>query len=143
MLGIARVDEEHRKTKRVEEFKDRDPIDAGRFHNDRVNTALYKPVYQPMQINREGTEAAYRFRRAICIHRSHVHGSPDVNRGRVRMDHRHRATNPVCRFVAAHANPPIRGKGWAALLNNFLNGIATGVTNLTCAKTHGPCFFGG
>jgi hypothetical protein len=42
VLGIARIDEEHRDATGVEDLKNRDPIDAGRFHDDRVDTALCK-----------------------------------------------------------------------------------------------------
>jgi hypothetical protein len=102
VLGIARIDEEHCKATGVEELKDRDPIDAGRFHDDRVDAALGKPVHQPMQISGEGTEAAHRLRCAICIHGSHVHGGPDVDRGRVCMDHQHRTAVLIIRFVPTH-----------------------------------------
>jgi hypothetical protein len=34
VLGIARIDDEYSKATGVEEFEYRDPVDAGRLHND-------------------------------------------------------------------------------------------------------------
>src|SRR5712672_3604253 len=65
VLGITRVDKEHSKPPRIEKLENRDPVDAGRFHDDGLDAAFRKPVYQPMQIGREGTEAAYWLRCAI------------------------------------------------------------------------------
>src|SRR5215216_3425140 len=58
VLGIARVDKKHGKSPGIEELEDRNPVDAGRFHDDSLDAAFSKPVDQPMQIGREGTEAA-------------------------------------------------------------------------------------
>jgi hypothetical protein len=93
VLGITRIDEEHRKAAGIKEFEDRNPVDAGRFHDDRLDAAFGEPIHQPMQISREGTEAAHGFGRAIRPYGSHVHGRPDVDRRRVRVNHRHLAVD--------------------------------------------------
>src|SRR5450755_2848402 len=58
VLGIARVDKKHGKSPGIEKLKNRNPVDAGRFHDDGLDAAFGKPVDQSMQICREGTEAA-------------------------------------------------------------------------------------
>ena len=78
-----------------------------------------------MQILRKGTEAAQRLGRSICPHGSHMHGGADVDSGRVRVNHRHRTAHLVSRFTTTHHHSSCSGaEGWAALLINFLNGIA-------------------
>jgi hypothetical protein len=85
VLGIARIDEEHRKATGVEQLENRNPIHAGRLHNDRLDAAFCKPIHQPVQIGRKGTEAAHRLRRAVCSYGSHVHRRPRC-RSRLRSD---------------------------------------------------------
>jgi hypothetical protein len=92
--------------------------------------------------HREGTEAAYRFRRAICIHRSHTHGGPDDNSGRVRMDHRYRAADPVRRLFRLIANPPVKGEGLGCAIDQFPKRDRR-TASPPCATTHGQCFFAG
>jgi hypothetical protein len=94
VLGIARVDKEHSEPSCIEKLKNRNPVDAGRFHDDGLDAAFHKPVDQPMQIGREGAEAAYWLRRAICSDSSHVHRRSDVNGSRVRVDHGQGAVDP-------------------------------------------------
>ena len=43
VLGIARIDKEHREATGVEKLEDRNPVDAGRFHDDRLDAAFRKP----------------------------------------------------------------------------------------------------
>ena len=69
VLGIARVDKKHRKSPGIQKLKDRNPVDAGRFHDDGLDAAFDKPVYQLMEIGREGAEAAYRLTCAISSSR--------------------------------------------------------------------------
>jgi hypothetical protein len=102
VLGIARIDKEHSKATGIEKLENWNPVDAGRFHNDCLDATFLKPIYQSMQIGREGTEAAYRLRRAICPYGSHVHSRPDIDGSRVRVDHRHRVVNLGFRFIAVH-----------------------------------------
>ena len=47
VLGIARIDKEHIKASGIEEFEDRNPVHAGRLHNDRLNATFLKPIHQP------------------------------------------------------------------------------------------------
>jgi len=94
VLGIACIDEEHSKATGIEEFEDRNPVDAGRFHDDRLDATFCEPIHQPVQIGRKGTEAAHRFGRVICPYGSHVHGRSDVNGSRIRVNHKHLAVDP-------------------------------------------------
>src|SRR6476646_11876296 len=84
VLGIARVDKKHCKSAGIEKLENRNPVDAGRFHDDGLDAAFSKPVDQAMQICREGTEAADWLWCAICPHSSHMHSSSDENGNRVR-----------------------------------------------------------
>ena len=102
VLGITRVDKEHGKPPCIEKLENRNPVDAGRFHDDGLDAAFRKPVDQPMQIGREGTEAADWLRRTICPDGSHVHGRPDVDGSRVRVHHRHLTAGLGLRSVAVH-----------------------------------------
>ena len=91
VLGIPRIDQEYGEAAGVEEFEYRNPVDAGRLHNDCLDAAFCKPIHKPMQIGCEGPEAAHWLRRAIGPYGSHVHRRPDIDGGRVRVDRRHRA----------------------------------------------------
>lgn len=102
VLGVARIDKEHGKSTGIEKFENWNPVDAGRFHNDCLDTTFLKPIYQSMQIGREGTEAAHWLRRAIRPYRSHVHSRPDIDGSRVRVDHRHRTVDLGFRFIPVH-----------------------------------------
>ena len=72
VLGIAGVDKKHSEPTRIEKLENRYPVDAGRFHDDGLDAAFRKPVYQPMEIGREGSEAAYWLSRAIRPYGSYV-----------------------------------------------------------------------
>ena len=72
VLGIAGVDKKHSEPTCIEKLENRYPVDAGRFHDDGLDAAFRKPVYQPMEIGREGSEAAYWLSRAIRPYGSHV-----------------------------------------------------------------------
>ena len=65
VLGIARIDDKHSKAAGVEEFKNRNPVDAGRLHNDCLDATFCKPIHQSMQIGCESPKAANGFRRTI------------------------------------------------------------------------------
>lgn len=102
VLGIARVDKEHSKPPGIEKLENRNPVDAGRFHDDRLDAAFRKPVYQPMEVGGEGAEAAYWLRCAIRPHGSHMHGRPNIDGRRVRMHDGHRAVDFGLRSFAVH-----------------------------------------
>lgn len=89
VLGIARVDKKHGKSPGIEKRENRNPVDAGRFHDDGLDAAFRKPVDQPMQIGREGTETVDWLRCAICPDGRHMHGGANVDGSRVRVHHRH------------------------------------------------------
>ena len=94
VLGIARIDKTHSKPACIEKLEDRNPVDAGRLHDDGLDTAFCKPVDQRMQIGRKGAEAADWLRCAISADGRHVHCRPDVNGSRVRVHDRHLTAIP-------------------------------------------------
>jgi len=102
VLGIARVDKEYRKPAGIEKFENRNPVDAGRFHDDRLDAAFRKPVYQPMEIDREGAKAAYWLRCGICPYGCHMHGCANVDGSRVRVHGGHRTVRPGLRSFVVH-----------------------------------------
>jgi hypothetical protein len=102
VLGVTRVDKKHGEPSRIEKLENRNPVDAGRFHDDGLDAAFRKPVNQPMQIGREGTKAADWLRCAIGPYGSHMHCRSDVDGGCVRVDHGHHAGDPGLRSVAIH-----------------------------------------
>ena len=75
-------------------------------NDDGLDATLREPVRELMEIGREGAEAADSLRNAICPDRSHVHGRPDVDGSRVRVDRRHCALELGLRLLVAHSHPP-------------------------------------
>lgn len=69
--GIPGIDQRHREPTLFQDLVDRNPVDPGGFHDDRLDPALFEPVGQPMQIGGEGIERPDRFgipvRTATCI----------------------------------------------------------------------------
>ena len=71
VFGVPGIDQRHREPALFQDLVDRNPIDPGGFHDDRLDPALFEPVGQPMQIGGEGIERPDRFgipvRAATCI----------------------------------------------------------------------------
>jgi len=44
MLGVTGIDQKYLEATLVEQFINRDPVDAGRFHNDRRDAAFSEPI---------------------------------------------------------------------------------------------------
>jgi hypothetical protein len=63
----------------LQDLKDRDPVDPGRFHGDRLYAAASEPIRQSLEITREGPERSHRFFVAIRANGCHVHGGADIN----------------------------------------------------------------
>jgi hypothetical protein len=120
VLGVARIDQNYLKATGVEQLEDRDPVDAGRLHNDRLDAAFRKPVHQPMQIGRKGTKGAYRIGRAICAHRCHMHRRSNVDRGRIRVDDCHRSADRAFRFFSDPSPNLLFGAEGLGCANNQL-----------------------
>jgi hypothetical protein len=99
-----------------------------------------------MQIRREGTEAAYWLRGAICPDSSHVHGRSDIDGSRVRMHQRHFSAVPRLRSFGVHLQflllTPAEGLGCA--IHQIPNrDRRDGVTTFKRATAHGPGFLTG
>jgi hypothetical protein len=73
----------------VQQFEDRDPVNAGRFHDDRFDAALGEPIGKPVEVPGECAKALNRIGCPIRSHRRHVHRGADIDRRRVGMHHRH------------------------------------------------------
>ena len=57
---MARVDQQHLEAARLEDLKERDPIDAGGFHGDGGDATGVEPVAQHKEILGEGGKGAHR-----------------------------------------------------------------------------------
>jgi DNA repair photolyase len=60
-IGIASVDDPNLEAPLLENFVNRDPVDPGRFHHDRLDPALCEPISKPVQIASERSERPDRF----------------------------------------------------------------------------------
>src|SRR3954468_9264645 len=99
-----------------------------------------------MQIPREGTEAAYWLRGAICPDSSHVHGRSDVDGSRVRVDHRHLTAVLRLRSFGTHLQFLLLtlAEGLGCAIHQIPNrDRRDGVTTFKRATAHGPGFFDG
>src|SRR5262250_1498414 len=67
ILGVTGVDQGHLKATRLEHLKQRNPVDARRFHHDRRDPTGRQPVGESMQITGKGTKFLDRL--AITVRR--------------------------------------------------------------------------
>ena len=90
VLGVAGVDQHDCETALLQHLVGRDPVDPGALHRHRPNVALLEPVGHAVQVGGEGAEAAHRFGVAARADGGHMQRGPDVDRGRMGVDGRHR-----------------------------------------------------
>ena len=115
MLGVTCIDQNYLKAALVEQFKNRDPVDAGRFHDDRLDPAFRKPISQPVQISSESPKTANRVGCAVSAHRRHMHGCTDIDGCCVWIDHRKPGVRCLRFCLALHFDPPAYKSGRAGL----------------------------
>jgi hypothetical protein len=89
VFGVPGIDQRHREPALFQDLVDRNPVDPGGFHDDRLDPALFEPVGQPMQIVGEGIERPDRFGIPVRTDGRNVHPGADVDRRRVRVHWRH------------------------------------------------------
>src|ERR1700759_5239787 len=89
VLGVPGIDQHHLEATLLEDLVDRDPIDAGRFHGDRLHAAALEPVRQKLQVAGAGRKTAHRLG-TVSIGRNgcYMHPRADVDRRRVWVDGR-------------------------------------------------------
>jgi hypothetical protein len=85
-VHIAGVDQHYFEAALLEDFVERDPEDAGRFHRHGLNAAVSEPVGQPLKFGREAAELAHRLGVAIRWDRYEVAILPAIDPRRVRLD---------------------------------------------------------
>src|SRR5437867_555134 len=69
-------------------LKQRDPVNAGRFHNHRGHTAALEPLDQLVQLMREGSklpDSALLGSDRMCPHTDEVGAAADINSGSIRI----------------------------------------------------------
>jgi hypothetical protein len=86
MLGVARVDEEHLESSRLEDLEDGYPVHAGGFHRDGGDPDLLEPLCQAIEITAESAKCADRLRIAIGRDRDDMEGGADIEAGGVGVD---------------------------------------------------------
>jgi hypothetical protein len=79
LLGVARIDQKHLEAAILQDLEDRDPVNAGRFHDDAGDATNLEPVGQPVQVGGKGPEAAHGFVCPVRSHGRHVHGGPNID----------------------------------------------------------------
>ena len=89
MLCVASVDQLYVEPLLLKDLENWDPVDPGRFHDDRFDPARAQPVSKSMKVRRKCSKSAYWLRIAIRRDRHHVHRGANVNRRCVGMDGRH------------------------------------------------------
>ena len=94
---MAGVDELDLEAARLEDLKERDPVDSGGFHDHGVDSALLEPVSQTVQIGGEALEAAHGLRIAVLGNRHVVLGGSDIDAGGVEVHSLEARGNPVPR----------------------------------------------
>ena len=127
VLRVPGVDHHHLEPSLFQDFEDRNPVNTGRFHDDRLDPAPGEPVRQPVKIIGKRPERSNRFFVAIWTDGRDMYCGADIDRrrGRVDRDQISRFTRPL---RLRHAvNPPAReskrGAGPRRKIN-FLIGIA-------------------
>jgi hypothetical protein len=121
MLGIARIDHEDLEPALVEQFEDRDPVDPGRLHDHRPHAAFGEPIGQPVEVGRERAEAAHRLCRAIRPDRGHMKGGADIDRRRVRMNHRQIGMRCTGWLFARHRRSPFAAERLGCAIDQLPN----------------------
>ena len=88
LLDLLRVDQEHLEATRLQQLKERDPIDPRRFHGDGGDRALGQPSRQGVEVGRRGRKATHRLG-IIAGGDRHIRGfGPNVDARRVEVGSR-------------------------------------------------------
>ncbi len=128
VLRVARVDEHDLEPTRLEDLKQRDPVDPGRLHRDRRNSETDKPVGQRGQICGEAPERAHGLGIKLRRHGNDVKRRPDVDAGRATVERRQRR-RLLRALLSVARHDCLRGErlgSRSAHRITFLNGIARG-----------------
>src|SRR5207302_4281222 len=78
-LGLAGIDQEYLQAPGLQELKQGNPVDPGRFHRDGGHATLNEPVGQGVKVSGEGAETTHGLRVATRRHGDPVLGFADVN----------------------------------------------------------------
>jgi len=82
-LHFPRIGQHHAQTPRFEQFKERNPIHAGRLHRHRGDSTVLQPVGQSVEIHRAGAKTAHGLRISVGWHRYPMLLRTDIYASRV------------------------------------------------------------
>src|SRR6202035_441952 len=86
VVYVAGVDQYHFEAAILQNFIQWNPVDPGRFHRDRLDPALRKPIHQAVKLGGEGAELAHWLRIPLTRDRHVVTLLAAVDAGRVRLN---------------------------------------------------------
>src|SRR3990172_8555907 len=104
---MASVHEDPLEAPLLEDLVERDPVDAGGLHGDRLDSAGGEPVGELMQVGGEGAEASHGLRIAVGGDGDPVHLRSHVDARCVRVD-RVEALSRTCARPLLQAAAPLR-----------------------------------
>jgi hypothetical protein len=79
---VACIYQQHLETVGLQDFKNRYPVHACRFHGDGGDTHFRKPLRQTVQIGAEGSESTHWPSVALSRYRNHVSSGSDIDASR-------------------------------------------------------------
>src|SRR2546425_12037762 len=85
ILDVTRVDQEYFEPSRLQDLKERDPVDSGRLHGHGFDVARFQPVSSSVKVIREGRETAYRLWGSIRRHGDVDLGCPHIYTSSIRL----------------------------------------------------------
>jgi hypothetical protein len=87
VFDVPGVDQAHLQAARLEDLKQRHPVDAGRLHRDGRDLAGDEPVGQRVQVRGEGAERAHRLRVAVRRHGHAMQRGAQIDAGGIGACH--------------------------------------------------------
>ena len=101
---MPRVDDARLQTALIEDFIQRNPVDASGFHGHRGDTAAFQPIRHLLQIFGEGAKAADWLAIRIVVHGDENLPSADVDPGRARLFYRPVAETQAFASLLGHTD---------------------------------------
>ena len=140
MLDVTRVDQTDFYPPRLQNLKQRDPVDPGRFHGYGPNAASEQPGRQRQQVFGKRWEAAYRVRVPVRRYRDVDFRGSYIDPGCIRLDtfQTGNGSTSASAFVSHRSSLLCHRTGQVVGQSNLPNGIdalaADAVTNVSITQ---------